>query len=60
MTDGAISVLIVGGGSVGLALAVELGRAGVSCLLVERRDGSIHVPKMAALSVRSKIGRAHV
>jgi hypothetical protein len=53
MADDVISVLIVGGGSVGLALAVELGMAGVSCVLVERRDGSISVPKMAAMSVRS-------
>ncbi|HZV92095.1 MAG TPA: FAD-dependent monooxygenase, partial [Caldimonas sp.] len=48
-----IPVLIAGGGPVGLALAVELGMAGISCLLVERRDGSVTVPKMSGLSVRS-------
>ncbi|HEY3919730.1 MAG TPA: FAD-dependent monooxygenase [Stellaceae bacterium] len=48
-----IPVLIAGGGPVGLALAIELGVAGISCLLVERRDGSLSVPKMSGLSVRS-------
>ena len=48
-----IPVLIAGGGPVGLALAVELGRSGVACTLVERRDGSLSVPKMSGLSVRS-------
>jgi len=46
-------VLIAGGGPVGLALAIELGTAGMSCTLVERRDGSVTVPKMSGLSVRS-------
>lgn len=31
-----VPVLIVGGGPVGLALAIELGRLGVGCLLVEQ------------------------
>ncbi len=48
-----IPVLIAGGGPVGLALAVELGRAGIACTLIERRDGSIGVPKMSGLSIRS-------
>jgi 2-polyprenyl-6-methoxyphenol hydroxylase-like FAD-dependent oxidoreductase len=48
-----IPVLIAGGGPVGLALAVELGLSGINCLLVERRDGSLSVPKMSGLSVRS-------
>ena len=48
-----IPVLIAGGGPVGLALAIELGMAGVECQLVERRDGSVTVPKMSGLSVRS-------
>ena len=45
-----IPVLIAGGGLVGLALAVELGRSGIACTLVERRDGSLSVPKMSGLS----------
>ena len=48
-----IPVLIAGGGPVGLALAVELGLAGIQCTLVERRDGTLSVPKMSGLSVRS-------
>jgi 2-polyprenyl-6-methoxyphenol hydroxylase-like FAD-dependent oxidoreductase len=48
-----LPVLIAGGGPVGLALAIELGMAGVPCLVVERRDGSISVPKMSGLSIRS-------
>jgi 2-polyprenyl-6-methoxyphenol hydroxylase-like FAD-dependent oxidoreductase len=48
-----IPVLIAGGGPVGLALAIELGMAGIQCTLVERRDGSLSVPKMSGLSIRS-------
>ncbi|MGH7087539.1 MAG: FAD-dependent monooxygenase, partial [Stellaceae bacterium] len=53
MASDVIPVLIAGGGPVGLALAVELGMAGVPCTLVERRDGTVGVPKMSGLSVRS-------
>jgi len=48
-----IPVLIAGGGPVGLALAIELGMAGIHCLVVERRDGTISIPKMSGLSIRS-------
>jgi 2-polyprenyl-6-methoxyphenol hydroxylase-like FAD-dependent oxidoreductase len=48
-----IPVLIAGGGPVGLALAIEFGMVGVPCLVVERRDGSLNVPKMSGLSIRS-------
>jgi len=47
------SVLIAGAGPVGLALACELGLRGVSCMLVEKRDGAITVPKMSAVSSRN-------
>jgi 2-polyprenyl-6-methoxyphenol hydroxylase-like FAD-dependent oxidoreductase len=50
---GGIPVLIAGGGPVGLALAIELGRSGIACTLVEKRDGSLTVPKMSGLSIRS-------
>ena len=39
MTEAQIPVLIAGGGPVGLALAIELGMAGIVCTVVERRDG---------------------
>ncbi len=46
------SVLIAGAGPVGLSLACELGRLGIECVLVEKRDGSINVPKMSMVSSR--------
>jgi len=46
-------VLIVGGGPVGLALAVELGWRGIQCVLVEQTDGSIVTPKMNEVNVRT-------
>jgi 2-polyprenyl-6-methoxyphenol hydroxylase-like FAD-dependent oxidoreductase len=53
MSDDMIAVLIAGGGPVGLALAIELGRLGIRCTLVERRDGTVSVPKMSSVSIRS-------
>ena len=47
------TVLIVGGGPVGLALAGELGWRGVDCLLVEQTDGNIVTPKMNEVNVRT-------
>jgi 2-polyprenyl-6-methoxyphenol hydroxylase-like FAD-dependent oxidoreductase len=48
-----VSVLIVGGGPVGLALAADLGWRGVHCELVEQTDGSIATPKMNEVNVRT-------
>jgi 2-polyprenyl-6-methoxyphenol hydroxylase-like FAD-dependent oxidoreductase len=48
-----IPVLIVGGGPVGLALAVELGWRGVACMLIEQGDGVIKTPKMNEVSIRT-------
>ena len=48
-----IPVLIVGGGPVGLALAVDLGWRGVPCLLVEQGDGNIVDAKMFMTGVRT-------
>jgi 2-polyprenyl-6-methoxyphenol hydroxylase-like FAD-dependent oxidoreductase len=47
------SVVIVGGGPVGLALAMTLGKAGVSCVLVERQLEPSAIPRGQNLSARS-------
>jgi 4-hydroxyisophthalate hydroxylase len=46
-------VVVVGGGPVGLALAVELGQRGISCALVERRLEPQRIPKGQNLTQRS-------
>lgn len=46
-------VLIVGAGPVGLALACELGLQGIPCMVAEKRDGSVSVPKMSMVSARN-------
>jgi len=53
MSDANTSVIIVGGGPVGLALACELGLRNVDCMLVEKRDGSVTVPKQSMVSSRN-------
>jgi FAD binding domain-containing protein/aromatic ring hydroxylase-like protein len=47
------SVVIVGGGPVGLGLAVTIGKAGVSCVLVERQLEPSAIPRGQNLSARS-------
>jgi len=46
-------VVIVGGGPVGVALAVDLGLRGVSCALVESRVGLSRIPKGQNLTQRT-------
>jgi 2-polyprenyl-6-methoxyphenol hydroxylase-like FAD-dependent oxidoreductase len=46
-------VLIVGGGPVGLALAIELGWRGIACTLIEQGDGKINMPKMNEVNTRT-------
>jgi 2-polyprenyl-6-methoxyphenol hydroxylase-like FAD-dependent oxidoreductase len=46
-------VLIVGAGPVGLTLALDLGRRGVQCLLVERNATAILLPKMERCNART-------
>jgi len=46
-------VVIVGGGPVGVALAVELAQRGVSCALIERRLEPQRIPKGQNLTQRS-------
>lgn len=53
MSDSTTPVLIVGGGPVGLALALELGWRGVPCTLIEQGDGRIIDAKMFATGIRT-------
>lgn len=46
-------VIVVGGGPVGVALALELGRRGVRCALVERHLAPQRIPKGQNLTNRS-------
>jgi len=46
-------VLIVGGGPIGLALAVDLGWRGIECILVERTDGTIDLPRANSVDLRT-------
>ena len=46
-------VIIVGGGPVGVALAVDLGLRGVSCALVETRTAMHRIPKGQNLTQRT-------
>ena len=46
-------VLIVGAGPVGLTLALDLGRRGVRCTLIERNTTSIPLPKMERCNART-------
>ena len=46
-------VLIVGAGPVGLALAYDLGRRGIRCILVEQKDAPQFLPKMERCNARS-------
>jgi len=48
-----VPVLIVGGGPVGMAVGVELGRAGVDCLVIEQGDGTLDHPRASALNSRT-------
>ncbi|MFB7088441.1 FAD-dependent monooxygenase [Streptomyces sp. NPDC056296] len=49
-----VQVLVAGGGPVGLAAAVELGRRGVDCLVVEPRAAVSHArPRCKTLNVRT-------
>ncbi len=46
-------VLIVGGGPVGLALALELRYQNIPCILIEQSDGSVNDPKVSTIGPRS-------
>ncbi len=46
-------VLIVGGGPVGLTLALDLGWHGIACTLIEQSDGSVTNAKFVDISMRT-------
>jgi 2-polyprenyl-6-methoxyphenol hydroxylase-like FAD-dependent oxidoreductase len=46
-------VVVVGGGPVGVALALDLGLRGISCVVVERRTQLSRIPKGQGLSQRT-------
>ena len=46
-------VLIVGAGPTGLTLAIELGRRGVRCTLIEQKERPAFLPKMERINARS-------
>ena len=49
-----VPVLVAGGGPVGLAAAIELGRRGIRCLVVEPRTSVSHArPRCKTVNVRS-------
>jgi 2-polyprenyl-6-methoxyphenol hydroxylase-like FAD-dependent oxidoreductase len=49
-----VDVLIAGAGPVGLAAAIELGRRGCRCLVVERNDRVGYSPRAKTTNVRSR------
>lgn len=53
MTNKKYQVAIVGGGPVGVALAIDLGLRGISCILIERRTEPQRIPKGQNLTQRS-------
>jgi len=46
-------VLIVGAGPVGLTLAIDLGRRGVRCVLIEQKPRPAFLPKMERINART-------
>jgi 2-polyprenyl-6-methoxyphenol hydroxylase-like FAD-dependent oxidoreductase len=46
-------VVVIGGGPVGLTLAVDLGRRGIRCILVEKKAAPEFLPKMERCNART-------
>jgi 2-polyprenyl-6-methoxyphenol hydroxylase-like FAD-dependent oxidoreductase len=46
-------VLIVGAGPTGLTLAIDLGKRGVRCLLIEQKERPAFLPKMERINART-------
>jgi putative polyketide hydroxylase len=53
VSDDATDVLVVGGGPVGHAMALQLGQAGISTLVVERRPSRATHPKALGVHART-------
>lgn len=53
MTQLDSDVLIVGAGPTGLTLAIDLGRRGVRCTLIEQKERPAFLPKMERINARS-------
>ncbi len=53
MTHVDSDVLIVGAGPTGLTLAIDLGRRGVRCTLIEQKERPAFLPKMERINARS-------
>jgi 2-polyprenyl-6-methoxyphenol hydroxylase-like FAD-dependent oxidoreductase len=53
MAEREVPVLVAGGGPVGLTLALDLGRRGVPCLLVEPRPAATTEPRCTLTNMRS-------
>ncbi|HWV40257.1 FAD-dependent monooxygenase [Pseudorhodoplanes sp.] len=53
LAETSTSVLIVGGGPIGLALAADLGRRGVDTLLIERRPDKLASARMLEVGART-------
>ena len=49
----AYDVIVAGAGPVGLTLAIDLGRRGVRCLLIERSPTTLPYPKMDRSNART-------
>jgi 2-polyprenyl-6-methoxyphenol hydroxylase-like FAD-dependent oxidoreductase len=52
--DGQTDVVVGGAGPVGLAAAIELGRRGVRCIVVERNDRVGYSPRAKTTNVRTR------
>ncbi len=52
--QGDVDVLIAGAGPVGLAAAIELGRRGIRCLVIERNDRVGYSPRAKTTNVRTR------